>query len=481
MENREKTQNNYSRAISEDGIYVAVDGNDGAFNAVFENENYEGVYAFSNLFAEGSTLGESGYQVEDPVFWESTRKFEGWMVCEWVEETDEDGEVVFDAYGGTFKYNWFTCDENGEIEKYEWTEEALGINLKESDEKIGEQMDGWLEIASDPVRSDADFEGWLQFTMEIEDYFNESTSDDSFGDADVYRIAGDNRYETAFLTADVLKEQMGVDQFDTVIVACGTNFADALGGSYLASEKNAPILLANVKKAEDLREYIKENLVEGGTIYVLGGEVAVPSSILEGMDDYVIKRLSGENRYETNLAILNEVKIQNDDIMVCTGKDFADSLSVSALGNPILLVKDELTQEQKKFMRSLPGNFYYIIGGEKAVSAKIEEQVWEIEMANRIGGENRYETSVMVAEIFFDDPKTAVLAYAKNFPDGLCGGPLAMSKDAPLILTATGKQNVAAEYTKEYGITKGAVLGGSKLISDNAVKKIFSVDEIENW
>ena len=60
------------------------------------------------------------------------------------------------------------------------------------------------------------------------------------------------------------------------------------------------------------------------------------------------------------------MKIQNDDIMVCTGKDFADSLSVSALGNPILLVKDELTQEQKKFMRSLPGNFYYIIGGESS-------------------------------------------------------------------------------------------------------------------
>ena len=48
-------------------------------------------------------------------------------------------------------------------------------------------------------------------------------------------------------------------------------------------------------------------------------------------------------------------------------------------------------------------------------------------------------------------------------------------------LAVEAANDALAKAIKEYGITKGAVLGGSKLISDNAVKKIFSVDEIENW
>ena len=57
------------------------------------------------------------------------------------------------------------------------------------------------------------------------------------------RVAGENRFETAFVTADKMKEVMGVEKFDTIIVASGLNFADALSGSYLATQKRAPILL----------------------------------------------------------------------------------------------------------------------------------------------------------------------------------------------------------------------------------------------
>ena len=74
----------------------------------------------------------------------------------------------------------------------------------------------------------------------------------------------------------------------------------------------------------------------------------------------------------------------------------------------------------------------------------------------------------------FPYAKTAVLAYAQNFPDGRSGGCLACSMDAPLILTISNvMKDVAAAYVQEMGINGGAVLGGTSLISDAAVNDIF--------
>ena len=90
-------------------------------------------------------------------------------------------------------------------------------------------------------------------------------------------------------------------------------------------------------------------------------------------------------------------------------------------------------------------------------------------------------TSIAVANTFFTDPTAAVLAYAKNFPDGLCGGPLAYIRTAPLILTADGKAAEAVNYAKSEGIRYGAVLGGSSLISNKTAKNIFGAEKIVEW
>ena len=47
--------------------------------------------------------------------------------------------------------------------------------------------------------------------------------------------------------------------------------------------------------------------------------------------------------------------------------------------------------------------------------------------------------------------------------------------NAPLLLSATDNAAYAELYAKDSGINSGAVLGGSKLISDDAVRKIFSM------
>ncbi|MBQ8897026.1 MAG: cell wall-binding repeat-containing protein [Clostridia bacterium] len=292
----------------------------------------------------------------------------------------------------------------------------------------------------------------------------------------VTRVYGNDRYQTAFDVADQLKEDLGIAKFSTVVVTSGTDFADALSGSYLAAVKNAPILLvrANNKTIAAVKDYIKANLAPGGTVYLLGGTKAVPASMESGLDGFTVKRLGGATRYDTNLLILEEAGVGNNHILVCTGLDFADSLSASATKLPILLVKGSLNTKQKELLASSSGT-KYVIGGKAAVSEKVENALAAYGTVKRIGGTTRFETSVLVAQEFFSSPSSAVLAYAQDFPDGLSGAPLAIANNAPLILTRPGKQAAAVEYTTANGIKNGYVLGGTKLISDAVVRKVFSM------
>ena len=292
----------------------------------------------------------------------------------------------------------------------------------------------------------------------------------------VRRISGSDRYMTCFYAANNFRNIMGMEKFETVIIVSGKNYADALSGSYLACKKNAPILMTNGKNIQDLFYYLVDTLESNGKIYILGGTAAVSAEVEQVLSLIGnVERLAGKNRYETNLMILEEAGVDDDDdIIVCTGRSFADSLSASALGKPIILVGKSLTYDQEGFMvKHENGNRYYIIGGTGAVDAYTENVIRGYGPTKRIGGSTRYETSVLVAEEFFDNPKTVVLAYAKNFPDGLSGGPLAYSMNAPLILTATNNYEDAQDYVYDHNINNGTILGGSTLISDITAVSIF--------
>ena len=290
----------------------------------------------------------------------------------------------------------------------------------------------------------------------------------------IIRVFGADRYATSFKAADTLKSELGVEKFQSIVVASGTGFADALAGSYLAAQKNAPILLVRGANVNDVKNYIKSNLASGGTVYLLGGVNAVPKAMESGLEGFNVKRLGGANRYDTNLLILKEAGVGDKDVIVCTGLNFADSLSASATGLPILLVKDGLYANQKEFLKSNGGNFI-VVGGTNAVNATIEKQLASYGSVKRLAGNTRYDTSVLVAKEFFDAPTSAVLAYAKNFPDGLSGGPLAYTLNAPLILTDNSKPAAAVTYATGAGIKSGYALGGTGLISDKVVKNIFSM------
>ncbi|MBQ1509118.1 MAG: cell wall-binding repeat-containing protein, partial [Erysipelotrichaceae bacterium] len=221
------------------------------------------------------------------------------------------------------------------------------------------------------------------------------------------------------------------------------------------------------------------NLKEGGTVYVLGGEGAVSEAALSGLKVTPL-RLKGKDRYETNLTILNEAGVTNEDILICSGRNFADALAASASGRPMLLVdtkKNTLTDGQKEFLSAHTSNKLYILGGTGAVSETLEEAVKAYGTPQRVYGSSRYQTSVEIAKTFFSSPNKALIAFSDDYPDGLCAGPLAYNLGAPILLTKPGKESSLKAYCTEASITSGYIIGGDARIPDASARDIFSLAE----
>ena len=299
------------------------------------------------------------------------------------------------------------------------------------------------------------------------------------------RISGKTRYQTGLEIAECLKEFAGITQFENICVTTGTNFADATSGTYLAIVKNAPVILIGDSNGKTIlnqvRTYIQENLAPGGTLYVLGGELAVKEEWIAGLTDEAhIRRISGSTRYMTNLAILKEAGFTGGEILVATGENYPDSLSASSGGLPILLVRDKLTRQQKEYLAGMTSLRFTVLGGELAVS---EDVVSELEqygsVTERLAGRSRYYTSTMLSEHFFPAASHVILATGEDFPDALAGGVLAYRMGAPVVLTTAGRTDIAAEYVGGLDAQTGVILGGTLGITDEDVLEVFGLEENE--
>src|SRR5699024_8123104 len=203
------------------------------------------------------------------------------------------------------------------------------------------------------------------------------------------RIAGDIRYDTAIETS-----KTGWAKSDTVILARGDNYADALAGVPLAHKLDGPILLTPPDK---LWEATKEEIARLGAnnVIILGGEDAVGANIEKSLvdDDYNVRRMEGHDRFETATLIANEVAPKGStDAIIANGMDFPDAVSVASSaakdGIPILLAKDDwISGVTMDRLKKLGAEKTYVIGGPKVVSDTITNKLPD---PKRLAGDDRY-------------------------------------------------------------------------------------------
>ena len=341
--------------------------------------------------------------------------------------------------------------------------------------KIGEHAFGYT-FANDTYKKIDGFKIFGNSGSAAQAYASENGFEFAAVDALPARVYGSDRYGTSMAIADQLRAANGGKKFSSVIIASGLNFADALSAAYLAKVKNAPILLTSEAATDRIANYIKDSAYANATVYIVGGQAAVPASTEKALGGFKTFRLAGPNRYITNLLVLKEAGVTNQEILIASGTNYADALSASAVGKPVMLASGiSLLGDQISYLKTLSSKTATIIGGTGAVGAQVETQAKSIFAAvARIGGSDRYETSANVASKYFDKAEKLTLAYALNYPDGLCAGPLAAKYSSPLILTASSNFVAAKDYATKSGSTSATTIGGKTLISDEAVRAILN-------
>jgi len=152
------------------------------------------------------------------------------------------------------------------------------------------------------------------------------------------RIGGPNRYATSVLLAERLAG-------DTLIIANGDDFPDALSAASYAGISQIPIVLTSKKLPAEVLEYYRQ--IQPEYIIVIGGEAAVPTESLSEHDITVTTRLGGENRYATNAKIVEHMQnvVESDDLFLASGVNFPDAIAGTVLAAkekaPLLLTAIE--------------------------------------------------------------------------------------------------------------------------------------------
>jgi putative cell wall-binding protein len=244
------------------------------------------------------------------------------------------------------------------------------------------------------------------------------------------RFDGTNRYDTAARIAEA-----GFTTADTVVMASGLSFADALSGSYLAGFVGGPMLLTdpNAVPQETVAALaaLKTKHIDllGGTSAVstaLQLELASLASTSASGGTLIVTRISGADRYATSAAVdavpgasnVGVVKGQRE-ALIASGASFPDALAGGALAAssalPIVLTDPgTLSAAASQSLSSLQIKHALILGGDAAVSAAVESAINAGGVTTeRVAGANRTQTAQAIASyaalnLGYADPSTCV-------------------------------------------------------------------------
>jgi len=213
------------------------------------------------------------------------------------------------------------------------------------------------------------------------------------------------------------------------------------------------------------------------------------------LPDGITERIGGEDRYETAALIAAE-NPDSDVVYVASGELFPDALTARGGGPapagkgaraqradgvgvsaPILLTtRDELPEATIDALDDMDFNEIRIVGGPRRVSPAVQTQLKQYGTVTRYAGDNRYETSAEVAELFGTDVPVVYVATGEDFPDALVGGALAGREDAPILLTDGDElRDVTADALTALNPATVVVLGGPNAVDGDVFDALTQI------
>ncbi|MDO5755502.1 MAG: cell wall-binding repeat-containing protein [Tissierellia bacterium] len=281
----------------------------------------------------------------------------------------------------------------------------------------------------------------------------------------VSRISGKDRYETAANINKYLEINT-----KSAVISSGESFADSLTATTLAKATGSKLYLSKKSGVTfELEQAVKEKKIDRAII--VGGK----NTIETGLDEYlrakavVVERVSGKDRFETANKIADY--IHGDEVAILSsGEIFADTLAISpvAVNNkyPIFLTRrdkmDEKTWNQlKEFDKVL------VLGGENTISKAIEQKIKNQGInVERIAGNDRYGTSLLIAKRFYRNNISQIFADGRNFADSLASVAFSDENNGPIILVNNAIPPSLVRFLKESKPSFTFIIGGHQSISE---------------
>lgn len=248
------------------------------------------------------------------------------------------------------------------------------------------------------------------------------------------------------------------------MIATADNYPDALAGAPLAASLDAPLLLvpnADLLPAAVVRELERLRASEA---ILLGDESVLGQGIAEDLQSMGLstERIAGRTRFDTAARIAERLGARQAFIVEGAHADprrgWPDAVAVAGLAGhleqPILLVeRDHLPDATRTALIEGDYEGVRIIGDEASVSAGVARELADLGLdVARTGGETRYHTSWLVAELSVAEgmsPTTPWLTIGSNWPDSLAAGPAAAASGGVLLLI-DGQDLLASEGSLEF-------------------------------
>lgn len=199
---------------------------------------------------------------------------------------------------------------------------------------------------------------------------------------------------------------------------------------------------------------------------------------------YPIERLAGEDRVETAIDISNKGWKSAETVILCEYSDYADSIASTpfavSINAPILLTQGNSIDPRvvDEIERLDPQNII-LLGGTGVLKTSIEEDLTKLgltsEQIERIGGADRYETSILLAKRLNSD--SLILANGDDFPDALSAASYAGIKQIPIVLTSSTLPRSVIDYYQETQPQHLVVIGGEGVIpSKDLAQNNFNIE-----
>jgi hypothetical protein len=269
-----------------------------------------------------------------------------------------------------------------------------------------------------------------------------------------------------------------------VVLARDDFFSDALAGGPLAAAVNGPLLLTEgAQESGSLdpatQAEIQRVLPSGGTVYILGGDLAISSNVdstLTGLG-YTVVREAGSDQFATAVDIAGQIAGTSwgtpTTVFEATGLSFYDALSAvpaAIKDHAAILLTNGATQapETATYLADHTGDTRYAIGGSFAAYGADPT-------ATPVYGQTQFDTSAAVATTFF--PKAALYGAATyvDFPDALGGGVYMATggRLGPVLLVDPAASSLWPSIASYLGTlsagTPGVVFGGPLAVPSNVL------------